>query len=292
MLDLQGAAPTFGISQITTLPAAFADDVRAYAAAGAETLGVWEIKLGDGGDDAAIEALGASGLRSAAAVPAIPSILPIPLGGPQEPAERIEAICRGMARLAQFTPSAIVCLTGGATGRTEDDARSIVVEGLRTIAAEAESLDLRVGVEPYQRDDGRDWSIAHTVRDAVSLIEDAGNPGALGILFDVWHLWNDEGVYDDIARHGDRIVGVHVGDYRQPTRSFADRVLPGDGVADVPRLLGALDAAGWTGAYELEIFSDDGSFGNAFEDSIWTQPVGDVARRGRDAFFAAWDARA
>jgi sugar phosphate isomerase/epimerase len=288
---LSGAAPTFGISQITTLPAPFDDDVRAYAAAGAEALGVWEIKLGDGGDDAAIETLGASGLRSGAAVPAIPSILPIPLGGPQEPAVRIEAICRSLERLAQFTPSAIVCLTGGATGRTGDDARSIVVEGLRMIAAEAESLDLRVGLEPYQREDGRDWSIAHTIRDAVSLIEDAGKPESLGILFDVWHLWNDEGVYDDIGRHGDRIVGVHVCDYRQPTRSFADRVLPGDGVADVPRLLGALDAAGWDGVYELEIFSDDGAFGNAFDDSIWAQPVDDVARRGRDAFFAAWEAR-
>lgn len=289
---MAGAAPTFGISQITTLTAAFEDDVRAYAAAGAEAIGIWEIKLAEGGDAAALEALEQSGLASAAAVPAVPSILPFPLGGPEEPAERIEAICRSLERLARFRPSAAVCLTGGGRGRTEDEARSIVVEGLIAIAAEAERLGLCVGLEPYQCEDGADWSIVHTVRDAVSLIEDAGNPPALGILFDVWHLWNDDGVYDDLGRHGDRIVGVHVCDYRQPTRSFADRVLPGDGVADVPRLLGALDAAGWSGVYELEIFSDDGSFGNAFEDSIWAQPADEVARRGRDAFFAAWEARA
>jgi sugar phosphate isomerase/epimerase len=289
---LAGAAPTFGISQITTLPASFGDDVRAYSAAGAAALGVWEIKLGEGSDDDALEALDGSGLRSGTAVPAIPSILPIPLGGPQEPAARVEAICRSLERLAAFHPSAVVCLTGGAGGRAADEARAAVVDGLRTIAAEAERLDLRIALEPYQREDGGDWSIVHTIRDAMSLIDDAGDPPHVGILFDVWHLWNDDGVYDDLARYGDRIAGVHVADYREPTRGFADRVLPGDGVADVSRLLRAVDATGWSGPYELEIFSDNGTFGSAYEDSLWDVPANELARRGRESFERAWTASA
>jgi sugar phosphate isomerase/epimerase len=277
-------APHFGISQITTLPASFDDDARAYAAAGAEALGVWEIKLREGGEAAALESLERHGLATAASVPAVPSILPIPLGGPEEPGERVDAICRSLERLAPFRPSAIVCLTGGAGGRGEDDARAAVVDGLATIAGEAERLGLRVGVEPYQRIDGEDWSIAHTIRDAVSLIEDAGDPPALGILFDVWHLWNDEGVYEDIGRHGARLVGVHVCDYRAPTRGFADRVLPGDGIADVPRLLRAVHAAGWSGYDEIEIFSDNGTFGSEYEDSLWDVPADELARRSREAY--------
>jgi len=280
-------APHFGISQITTLPASFDDDARAYAAAGAEALGVWEIKLGETGDAAALEALERHGLASAAAVPAVPSILPIPLGGPQEPAERVEAICRSLERLAPFRPSAVVCLTGGAGGRGADDARAVVVDGLATVAREAERLGLRVGLEPYQRLDGGDWSVAHTIRDAVGLIEDAGDPPALGILFDVWHLWNDEGVYDDLERHGGRLVGVHVCDYRAPTRGFADRVLPGDGVADVSRLLRAVHGAGWSGYDEIEIFSDNGTFGSAYEDSLWDLPAEELARRARDSYAEA-----
>jgi sugar phosphate isomerase/epimerase len=48
---------------------------------------------------------------------------------------------------------------------------------------------------------------------------------------------------DDVAREAGRFAGVHVSDVRSPTRSWADRVLPGDGVADVPAVLAALDAA-------------------------------------------------
>ena len=279
------AEPVFGISQITTLPASLAEDLRAYAAAGAEAIGIWEIKLADGGDSGALEALEASGLASGAAVPAVPSILPFPLGGPDDPAERVEAICNSMERLAPFRPSAIVCLTGAAP----EDARAQVVDGLRMIGAEAKRLGLRVGLEPYQREDGEAWSIVHTIRDAVSLIEDAGSPPSVGILFDVWHLWNDDGVYDDIGRHAGLIAGVHLCDYREPTRGFADRVLPGDGVADVPRLLRALDDAGWAGPYELEIFSDNGTFGAAYEDSLWDVPPEELARRGREAFERAWE---
>ena len=62
--------------------------MRLYSAAGADGIGVWELKLTDGGDAEALEQLEASGLGSAAAVPAIPSILPLPLmEGPAEPAQ-------------------------------------------------------------------------------------------------------------------------------------------------------------------------------------------------------------
>ena len=67
------------------------------------------------------------------------------------------------------------------------------------------------------------------------------------------------------------------------TRSWCDRVLPGDGVADVPALIGALDAAGWDGLYDLEIFSDNGTFGTHHPDSLWDVPAAELARRGRAA---------
>jgi sugar phosphate isomerase/epimerase len=68
-------------------------------------------------------------------------------------------------------------------------------------------------------------------------------------------------------------------------------VLPGDGVADLPRILGALDAAGWDGYYDLEIFSDNGTFGNAWPDSLWAVPLEELARRGKEAFERVWEAR-
>ena len=118
-------APRVAVSQITTLGSSFADDLRTYVAAGLDGIGIWELKLPEGGDSEALEQLEASGLDRAAAVPAIPSILPLPLlGGPEDPAERIDAYCRSLERLAPFDPSSTVLLTG-----TGD--REVAVAGAR-----------------------------------------------------------------------------------------------------------------------------------------------------------------
>jgi len=283
-------APALSVSQITTLGSSFAEDVDAYSRHGFAGIGVWELKLPDDRDDSEpLELLAESGLASAAAVPAIPSILPLPLlGGPDDPAERIDAYCRSVDRLAAFEPSGLVLLTGTGRGRDPDDARSIVVDGLRQIADTAEQAGVRIGLEPYQRDGGDEWTIVNSIPEAVELIRDAGDPPSVGIQFDVWHLWNTESLFDDIPQEIDRFVGVHVCDAREPTRGWADRVLPGEGTADVPRILAALDAAGWDGLYDIEIFSDDGTFGATYPDSIWALPPQESLGRAREAFEECW----
>jgi sugar phosphate isomerase/epimerase len=277
--------PPFSISQITTLGATFEADLRSYAGAGVDGIGIWEIKLPEGGDDQALEQLEASGLGRAAAVPAVPSILPLPLmDGPADSRERIDAICRSVHRLARFEPSSVVCLTG------PGDDRDTVVEGLRTIGDEAAHAGVRIGLEPINRVGGEDWTIISSLQDAAELLDDADRP-ALGIQFDSWHVWNTAEVVEEIERHAHRFVGVHIADWREPTRGWADRVLPGDGVADLPALLATLERAGWGGFYDLEIFSDNGTFGNAWPGSLWDVPEEELARRGKDAFERAWSAR-
>jgi sugar phosphate isomerase/epimerase len=264
------------------LRSSFADDVRAYAGAGLAGIGIWELKLPAGRDAESLEALAASGLERASAVPEVPSILPLPLlGGPTDPAERVDAYCRSLERLAPFEPAAVVLLTG-----TGD--RDVAVDGLQTIAREADRLGLRIALEPYQMEGGELWSVIHSIPDAVALIEDAGDPPSVGIQFDVWHLWNTPTLFDDIDAEVDRFAGVHVCDWREPTRGWADRALPGEGAADVPAILRALDAAGWDGLYDIEIFSDDGTFGAPYDDSYWAAPPDETLARAVAAFEKCW----
>ena len=277
-------------------------DIRAYRAAGADGIGIWEIKLPHGGEAEALEELESSGLGSAAAIPAVPSILPLPLmDGPSDPAERIDAICASLHRLAPFRPSGVVCLTGpgdedreagggGELVRKRGSERPGVISGLRTIAAEAERVGMRVGLEAINRLGGENWTMINSLPEAVELLEEADEP-ALGLQFDSWHLWNTPDVCGDIARYVDLFVGVHVADWREPPRGWADRVLPGGGKANLPQILGALERAGWDGYYDLEIFSDNGTFGNAWPDSLWDVPAAELARAGKEAFERTWASR-
>ena len=228
--------PPVSISQVSTLAASFADDLRAYADAGFDGIGIWELKLGEGSDEEARAQLAASGLGSATAVPAVPSILPLPLlAGPEDPQQRIASLCASVHRLAPFEPSAVLCFTGPAGELDPAAARAIVVDGLRTIAREAEVAGVRLALEPFQREGLEDWSLISTLGEAAELIAEVGS-NAIGIQFDVWHLWNSD-VLEELPRYAHLLAGVHVNDWREPTRGWADRVLPGDGAADLPAIL-------------------------------------------------------
>jgi sugar phosphate isomerase/epimerase len=272
--------PPFSISQVSTLASSFADDLRAYADAGADGIGIWELKLGAD----SLEAFRASGLGSATAVPSVPSVHPLPLlPGPDTVRERVDSLLRSLEVLAPYAPAAVLCFTGPGD-------RATAVRGVREAAREAETLGLRLAVEPFQAMGIESWSILNTLGDAAQFLDEVGSD-AVGIQFDVWHLWNTADVLDEIPRHAHLIAGVHVNDWREPTRSWADRVLPGDGVADLPAIFGVLEDVGWEGFYDLEIFSDNGAFGSAYPDSLWDLDAAEFARRGRDAFFTSWSKR-
>jgi sugar phosphate isomerase/epimerase len=276
--------PRVSVSQVSTLAASFGDDVRTYAAAGLDGIGIWELKLGDGPDDDAVALLHESGLGSATAVPAVPSILPLPLlPGPEDPKDRVNGLLGSLNRLAAFEPTAVLCFTGPGD-------RETALRGIRAVTAEAERLGLRIALEPFQAEGIESWSSLNTLADAAEVVEEIDSH-ALGIQFDVWHQWNTPDLLDEIERHADLIAGVHVNDWREPTRGWADRVLPGDGIAGVPAILGALDRAGWDGFYDIEVFSDNGTFGAAYPDSLWDVDPAELVDRGKKQLLECWSER-
>jgi sugar phosphate isomerase/epimerase len=247
------------ISQVTTVTQSFADDLDAYGAAGADGIGIWEMKLGDD----SLEQFRESGLESATAVPTVPSILPLPLmEGPTDPAARVEAICASIRRLAPFEPPCVLFLTG------PGDDRAAILEGLRAIGDEGARSGVRVALEPIQRDFAHFWTVVSSLDEAAGLIDES--EADVGLMYDAWHLWREP--LEQVERHRDRIYGVHLADWREPTRNTNDRILPGDGVIEFAPLLEALR---WDGLFDLEIFSDAELSG-----SLWQQHPREVAARG------------
>jgi len=247
------------ISQITTVAQSFADDLDAYRAAGADGIGVWEMKLADD----SLERFRASGLAAAAAVPEVPSILPLPLiEGPEDPGERVEALRAGIRRLAPFEPECVLFLTG------PGDDREAILEGIRAIGEEGRAQGVPVALEPIQRDFAHFWTIVSSLDEAAALVDESG--AEVGLMLDTWHIWREP--LEHVERHRDRIRGVHLADWREPTRNTNDRVLPGDGVIDFAPILEALR---WDGLYDLEIFSDPELPG-----SLWHGDPRELAVRG------------
>lgn len=262
------------LSEISTVSASLRDDLLAYAAAGFDGIGIWEMKLGD--DAADLEAVRASGLRVTNCVPAVPSILPnAVIEGPEDVETRVEALCASMHRFARYEPDCVLCLTGPAGGRDEAEARGLVVDGLRRIAAAAAEAGVLLGLEPIHVSQRDQLTLITTIPETLDLLDEAGLPD-VGIMVDLWHLWDTREIARHLTENVDRITGVHVADWFKEERS--DRALPAERCAELMRVL---HAAGWRGAWDVEIFGDPER-----PDSLWALDVYEAARRAHAAIAA------
>jgi sugar phosphate isomerase/epimerase len=286
------ATPKFSVSQITTLHSTYDDDLANYPAAGAEGIGIWEFKLPEGDDANSLAKLRDSGLTATTCIAQYFSIWPIPLEGPNNPRERTESFCASIRRLAPFEPQVLLVVTGNPGDVDAGEARRVLVDGLRAGAKVAAEYGLTIGVEPLHRAVYRDWAIIYDIPSTIELIDEVGEPN-LAIMLDVYHVWDTDDVVSHIVRYGDRIApSVHICDWRAETRTDFDRVLPGDGIIDLPELFGALEAGGWEGWVDLEIFSDDGTFTDTpLEGSLWQEDPVELVKRGKAGFEQAWTAR-
>ncbi len=265
----------FSLSEISTVGASFEDDVKAYAAAGFDAIGVWEFKLPDD-DDANLALLEAHGLRVSVCVPSVPSVLQLAIPGmegPPNPADRIDALRGSVTRLARYTPECVACLAGPLGARSTEEGTAILVDGLRAIAGAAKAAAVRIGFEPVHVTQHESTGFVNSLHHADAVLAAADSPEEIGILFDAYHLWDDPAVLPWIAGNARRIVGVHIGDW--PSLDRTDRVLPGEGISRTGELVAALTAAGWSGALDIEIFSTPELF--------WGLPVDEAARRAYTA---------
>lgn len=266
------------LSEISTVGASFEEDVVAYAAAGFDAIGIWEFKLPPD-DDANLALLREHGLAVANCVPAVPSFLPLGIPGMEGPDDletRVEALCASVRRLGRYAPESVVCLAGPLAGRPEHVARAHLVEGLQRVAAAAREVDVPLAFEPVHRTQRDSVSFVTSIEDALALLTEAGVDD-VGLLLDLYHVWDDPAVWDTIGRAAYRIVGVHVSDW-PAEEGRTDRELPGRGVSGTRELLEVLELSGFSGSLDVEIFSEP--------DRFWGLPVEEAARRAHAAVSA------
>lgn len=127
-----------------------------------------------------------------------------------------------------------------------------------------------LAIEPLHPMYAADRACVNTLAHALDICDrlDPQATGALGVAADVYHVWWDPDLMVQIARAGvRRLFAYHVCDWLVPTCDLlTDRGMMGDGVIDLPRIRAAVEAAGFAGFAEVEIFSDH----------WWSKPMDEV----------------
>ncbi len=139
-------------------------------------------------------------------------------------------------------------------------ARRQVEDGLGQLLEHARKIGVSLAVEPLHPMYAGDRSCVTRLDEALDICAklDPDQAGGIGVAIDVYHVWWDIAVLEQIRRAGaeKRIDAFHVCDWLVPTKDLLlDRGMMGDGVADIRRLRYAAEAAGFNGFIEAEIFS-------------------------------------
>jgi sugar phosphate isomerase/epimerase len=153
----------------------------------------------------------------------------------------------------------IVVIAGGLAPGSRDlpGTRAMFVEGLAAILPHARACGVPLALEPMHPMYAADRGCVTTLKEMLDIADALGNDG-MSIAIDTYHVWWDPALAPQIARAGKRIIAHHICDWLVPTKHMLnDRGMMGDGVIDFPAIRGMIEAAGYFGIQEVEIFSDD-----------------------------------
>ena len=155
-------------------------------------------------------------------------------------------------------------LPGALNGKPEytdiSRARAEVFDGIAASLEYARTVGMPLAIEPLHPMQAAERACVNTLEHALDICDalDPGRTGALGVAVDAYHVWWDPKLEGQITRAGkSRLLAWHVCDWLTPTRDLLnDRGMMGDGVIELRKIRGYMEAAGYAGFAEVEIFSE------------------------------------
>jgi sugar phosphate isomerase/epimerase len=164
---------------------------------------------------------------------------------------------RAIEEAHELGAQCLVLVVGGLPEGSKDirKAREAVRGGIAAILPEARKAGVPLAIEPLHPMQAAERACINTLEQALDLCDDLGE--GLGVAVDVYHVWWDPKLESQIKRAGKRILAYHICDWLVPTRDLLnDRGMMGDGVIDLPLIRSWVEAAGYDGFQEVEIFSE------------------------------------
>ena len=152
----------------------------------------------------------------------------------------------------------IVLVCGADPAQSLEDSRKQIQEAIQTILPQAEAAGVKLAIEPLHPMYADTRSAINTLAQANDMAEQINSP-CVGVAVDVYHLWWDPYLEAEIKRCGenDHLFAFHICDWNSPTVDILlDRGLMGDGCIPVNKIRSWVEATGFSGFYEVEIFSN------------------------------------
>lgn len=246
-----------GISEFTTQPWSFEQDVAHYARLGIAVIEVCEEKLDAKRYKEQMAMIAAHGLSVSAVQPLVRTFgSSVMQPEPKNLSERMARLRLSIERLSAFAAGCPFILNTGAPDKGNIDAmvKTTVIE-LRELAGFAADHGITLALEPLNASSMNIESAIWTIDQAMEII-DAVNRDNVGICLDFWNIWQNANVEENIRRAGDRIFTLQVSDWRTP-QSYGDRLVPGDGIIPIGKLLKIVHETNYSGACTIELFSQD-----------------------------------
>jgi sugar phosphate isomerase/epimerase len=164
---------------------------------------------------------------------------------------------RAIAEAAELGTSLIVLVCGAEPSQPLEESRKQIRDGIEAILPEAAAAGVKLAIEPLHPMYADTRSAINTLAQANDMAE-ALNSAWVGVAVDVYHLWWDPSLEKEIKRCGEagNLSAFHICDWKVPTSDLLlDRGLMGEGCIPVKQIRSWVEATGFLGFNEVEIFS-------------------------------------
>ena len=152
----------------------------------------------------------------------------------------------------------VILVCGALPEQPLPESRRQINKGIETVLPHAEACGVQLGIEPLHPMVADTRSAINTLKQANDMCDEFDSPH-LGVVVDVYHLWWDPDLEEEICRCGKtgNLLAFHISDWKTPTEDLLnDRGLMGEGCIPIPEIRSWVEEAGFNGFNEVEIFSN------------------------------------
>jgi len=239
------------MNELTTLRWSFEEDVREFAQAGFDGIGIWRQKLSDVGDEQGAAMLKSAGISCSNLLWAGGFTGSDGCSFRDSVADGIEAI----RTAATIGADCLVIYSGSWGGHTRQHARRLVQNAIHELLPFAEEFGVALAFEFMHPACGGEWTFLESIDDTLKLLDRFENP-FLKLTLDTYHYGLESPDLSRLAEVAHRIAIVHLGDGTEIPDGEQNRCPLGAGSVANGDIIRCLTEAGYRGFIDVELIGE------------------------------------